>query len=296
MRVLKVFLFLVFCLNSSAVADSWFTPGHKWAAERLLDMGFQGVVNGPKGVGGFLQGSLEGPTLIFSSNRIDRSLRLLRHLDSLKQGRLIAVFGREITLDQGDYLYKVEFNDDLPPDTIALPTQGPLVELFEVIITDGAGSPALLIASDYLLTLQTRARTSNELVLVDLEDFRELNDGNLAIDLSVTYLKPDLSSRIQDAIQELAQERTTSYGARVVSVSHKASSESGKWPLLRKLLTHYIPASSILQCEQGKSSFSLETFGRPTKPTLTIQASPDLSPETYKALAQVIVGILAIER
>jgi hypothetical protein len=296
MRVLAVFFFVFFVLSSSASSESWFTPGHQWAAERLKDNGFQGVRHGSRGVGGYLEGQVPGPLLIYSSNRFDQSLRVLQHLDPLKQGRVVAVFGRDITLDQGDYLYKIEFTDELPPDTIALPIKGPVVELYEVIITDGKGAPAILIASDYLLTLQTRARTSNEFVLVDLEKYRELDDGNLAIDISVTYLKPDLSGRIQEAIETMAEERVTSYGAQVVGVTHHASSDSGKWPGLRKLFGKYIPASSILQCEHSTSMFSQEDFGQPTIPELTIQVSPDLTPKTCNALAQVIVAILAIER
>lgn len=291
---LRVALF-VLALATACTADSWFPPAHEWTASRLTDLGLVRVRYDSRGLGGVLEGKSPGPILIYSSNRIELSLDMLARLGELASGKVVVVFGRDIELERGDYLVKLDYTDELPPGTVALPARGPNIDLYEVIITKG-DVDSMIVASDYLLTLHTRARTSNEFVMISLVDYRPLADGRLAVDFSITFLKPELASRIEEAVKELAEERAALYGSSVASLRRTASPDSGKWPLLREVLSRHISPHKVITEKAPVTELSQEDFGLPAAPALTLRVSSRPGPELQEALAETLRGVLSLSR
>jgi hypothetical protein len=289
-RLLVIALWLALCPLVSA--QSWFPPSTTWLAQRLRAAGCQTVRHDGKAVGGLLESGQPGPTVVFSSNDPAAAVEILRGLGKLDRGSVLAVFGSGVQLKRGDYLIKVEFTRDLRPGQVALPAAGPSVDTIELLIDEGEATlPAVVLASDLVLTLQNRARTASELVIVQMERYREQSGGQLAIDLSLRVFDPSLREQATAALEEISRERLALHGATLVSSKRQASTESGQWPQLRAALGDRI---EVLQQEAPTTELSGEDFGRPHMPSITLRAGSADRP-TLQALASTLILALKLD-
>jgi hypothetical protein len=261
-------------------------------AERLREAGCQTVRHDGKAVGGLKESGQAGPTVVFSSNDPAAAVGILQQLGNLRKGSVLAVFGSGVQLKRGDYLIKAEFTHDLRPGQIALPLTGPSVDAIELVIDEsGSGMPAVVLASDLVLTLQNRARTASELVSVQMERYREQAGGQLAVDLSLRVFDPSLRDQAAAALDEIARERLALHGATLIDSRRQASAESGHWPQLRAALGERV---EVLQQEVPPTELSMEDFGRPHMPSVTLRAGSD-DPPTRQALAAALEMVLELE-
>jgi hypothetical protein len=278
-------------LGGAARADSWFTPSTTWLAQRMRTAGFQMVKNNTVAVGGIWTAEKPGPIVVLSSNDPTATIGVLKAMSRPEKGSVLLVFGPDIKLDRGDFLIKLDYTDELAKDEVALPTSGPSIDTFELIISDG-NIPKLAIASDLVLTLQNRARTASELVVVQLEHFRPLDDGTLAVDLSLRVFDPTLRDAAAKAVAELSEERLSVYESRLLSLQREAAKDSGQWPGIREALG---PRIRVVQETPPVTPLFTEDFGRPQMPAITLRvgSSDRVSSE---ALANVLSLVLNFER
>jgi hypothetical protein len=232
-----------------------------------------------------------GPTVVFSSNDPLAAIDVLGALGQPQQGRILAVFGPEVELQRGDYLIKVDFSNTLAPHQVALPLSGPSIDSFELVISKGTRMPVLAIASDLVLCLQNRAHTASELVVVQLEDYRPLSDGQMAVDLSLRVFDPTLRDRASQALLEISQERLALHGAKLISSDRHAAPESGHWPAVREALGQDL---EVLQEAPLQTPLYQEDFGRPHMPALTVRVG-STGRATIEALARVLRMSLTLE-
>ena len=233
-----------------------------------------------------------GPTVVFSSNDPAAALEVLAALGPPAQGQILVVFGPEVKVEQGDYLVKVEFRDDLSERQVALPDSGPSIDVFELVVSGGRAMPAIVVASDLVLALQNRARTASEMVVVQLERYRPLEDGTLAIDLSLRVFDPALREAAASALLETSNERLASNGAKLVSSNRHPGVDSGHWPKVREALGSEL---NVLQTPPTRTELYLEDFGRPEMPSLTLRAG-STDPVIIQGLARVLALALSLEK
>lgn len=238
-----------------------------------------------------MTGAKPGPVVVFSSNDPVAATEVLAALGQPQQGSLLAVFGRGINLERGDYLIKVEFTDALADDQVALPNSGPSIDSFHLIITRGTTMPAIAVGTDLVLSLQNQAQTASEFVHVQLEHYRTMDDGQLAIELSLRVFDPTFRDRARLDLVQSAQKRLVLHGSTLVSAKQSSDPQSGRWPLTREALGSEI---DVIQEVPPRTALSVEDFGRPQIPSLTLRAgSTDRA--TIEALARVLEAVLALE-
>ena len=285
-------LVLMLLVGAPVLAQTWFPASTSWLAQRLKDMGFQGVQYRAAAVGGLLESGAPGPTVIFSSNDPLAGLEVLAALGKPAQGQVLAVFGPEVELQRGDYLLKVDFSDTLSDGQIALPASGPSIDSFDFLVSKGKSMPSVAVASDMVLALQNRAQTANEFVVVQLDDYRPFPDGNMGVALSLRVFNPSLREEAARALVTLADERLALHGAKLVSWGRRAAPESGQWPKVREALGD---AVEVLQEPPLQTPLYMEDFGRPHVPSLTLRVgSTDRA--TIEALARVLKMVLELEK
>ena len=276
-------------------AQTWFPPSHEWVATRLRALGFQTVRRDVRAVGGLWKAPVadSGPTIVFSSDDPEAALEVLSLLKQPRRGSVLAVFGPNVKLKHGDFLLKVNFDRRLKPGVVALPAIGPSIDTFELIIDDETSVPPLMAASDLVLTLQNRASTASEYVIVQLEDYRAMEQGKLAVTLSLKVFDSSLRDRAAAALEEIVGKRLKLLGTNLLSLQRKAAPESGTWPQLRQALgsqVHIVQEELPLQSE-----LEAEDFGRPEMPSVTLRAG-STDPATLRALAQVLDAALNLEK
>lgn len=270
-----------------ASAQSWFPPTTSWLAARLKEAGCQTVRHDGKAVGGRLAGFEPGPTVVFSSNDPTAAISVLKALGRPTRGSVLAVFGSGVKLKRGDYMLKVDYTPTLRDGQIALPMNGPSVDKFELVIDEASsGMPDVVVASDLVLCLQNRASTASELVAVQVEEFRDLPGGKIAIELSLRVFNLELRERASTALEEIARERLESQGAALVEIRREAAPESGNWTALREALGSRV---DILQEEAALTGLSVEDFGRPQMPSVTLRVGG-----TGAATTEALVGALKL--
>lgn len=94
-------LVLMLLVGAPVLAQTWFPASTSWLAQRLKDMGFQGVQYRAAAVGGLLESGAPGPTVVFSSSDPLAGLEVLAALGKPAQGQVLAVFGPEVELQRG---------------------------------------------------------------------------------------------------------------------------------------------------------------------------------------------------
>jgi len=260
-------------------------------AQELKEIGFQTVRQNTVAVGGAWRGEQEGPVVVLSSNDPSATLEVLKTLASPERGTVLVVFGPEVKLSHGDYLIKLDYTDELEPDVVALPISGPSIDTFELVISEGQ-IPTLAIASDLVLTLQNRARTASEFVVVQLEHYRPQEDGTLAIDLSLRVFNPAVREPAARALVSLSKERLASHRAELLSVERTAAADSGRWPVVREALGTRV---RVVQEQAPLTQLSQEDFGRPKVPALTLRVGA-ANKNSNEALAQLLRRVLSIQR
>lgn len=267
------------------LAQAWFPPSTAWLAQRLRDAGCQVVRHDGKAVGGLLKGRDPGPTVVFSSNEPEAAIGVLKALGRPERGRVLAVFGSGVELKSGDYLLKLDYTKDLLDGQIALPESGPSVDTFELHI-DASGSdvPDMVVASDLVLTLQNRASTADELVLVQLEEYRDLPGEELTLLLSLRVFYPSLRERAGKALEDLSRQRLAEQGAVLRELVRQPSPQSGRWARLRQALGDQV---EVLQEQAPRTELSVEDFGRPQVPSLTVRVGGS-GQNTTQALAAAL--------
>lgn len=293
-RVGRVWLFCVClaCLALPATAQSWFPPTTSWLAVRLKEAGCQTVRHDGKAIGGLLEGLEPGPTVVFSSNDPAAAINVLKALGRPARGSVLAVFGSEVKLKRGDYLIKVDYTPALRDGQIALPVSGPSVDKFELLIDEGgSGMADVVLASDLVLCLQNRASTASAMVSVQVEEFRDLPGGQIAIDLSLRVFNPELRERASVALEKIARERLESHGASLLEIRREASPESGHWVPLRDALGSGV---EVLQEDAAATELSVEDFGRPQMPSVTLRAGSS-GPATTEALVGALKLVLKFQ-
>lgn len=278
-------------LCATTLAQTWFPPSTTAIAQLLKDVGCQHVRSRGNAVGGLLVGANPGPVVVFSSNDPVAAIKVLGDLGSPVQGKVLSVFGSEVKLQQGDYLLKLDFTDTLRNNEVALPLSGPSIDSFELVIGKGTSMPVLAVASDLVICLQNRAHTANEFVQIQLEHYRPLPDGQLALDLSLRVFDPALRDRAAEALVEVAAERVGLHGATLLRWDREAAPDSGRFPKIREALG---PSINVLQESPARTSLFLEDFGRPEMPALTLRVGSQ-EPADIQALARVLALILALD-
>lgn len=275
-------------------AQTWFPPSHEWVASQLRQLGFQTVRRDVRAVGGLWQAGEpdSGPIVVFSSDDPEAALKVLKLLGPPRRGGVLAVFGPDVTLKRGDFLLKVDFDRRLGADVVALPSAGPSIDTFELVLDDETPRPPLMVASDLVLTLQNRAATASELVIVQLEDYHAMEDGKLAVVLSLKVFDPSLRERAAAALERIVRQRLELGGTSLISLRREASPQSGTWPKLREALGAQV---RIVQEDlPAQSELEAEDFGRPQMPSVTLRAG-SADPVTLQALARVLDGALNLD-
>ena len=152
--------------------------------------------------------------------------------------------------------------------------------------------PILAVASDLVICLQNRAHTANEFVQIQLEHYRPLPEGQLAIDLSLRVFDPSLRDRAAEALVKIAGERVALHGSALLRWNREAAPDSGQFPMIREALGSHI---TVLQENPPKTPLFMEDFGRPKMPALTMRIGSQ-QPAKVQALAKVLALILALKK
>ncbi|MGE0490592.1 MAG: hypothetical protein AB7S38_15400 [Vulcanimicrobiota bacterium] len=289
-------LLLLLLLTTGLVrADTWFLPSGGWIARQLEQVGCDRVRQRGQAVGGLLRGAEPGQVVVFSSNDPEAALRVLAAVGRPQRGRLLTVFGEGIKLRHGDLVVKLDFDPGLPPGVVALPARGPSIDTVRLLLSPG-NAPTMVIASDLVLSLQNRARTSSDLVVVRLVGYEPRAEGRLEVMLSVRVFDPGLRQQMTDTVVASARQRASLYGAEILESSVTPSAQSGSWPRLREALAGELGPDSIVSREPEKSQLYLEDFGRPELPTVILQVGPDRDGVITRATAAVLRLALSFER